>query len=80
MLTILGPERMYSATDGVTMHRAAGKDDGFIVQHEALELKLSPLASNGPDPRLIELVRLLARRAARQCYKQMLEKRRGPRS
>lgn len=62
------------------MRRAARKEDGFVAQHEELELKLSPLASNGPDPRLIELVRVLARRAARQWYEEMAGERRDPRS
>jgi len=34
----------------------------------------------GPDPRLVELVRLLARRAARQWYEKMMEERRAGRS
>lgn len=33
-----------------------------------------------PDPRLTALVRLLARRAARQVYEAQLEERRTPRS
>ncbi|KAF0096534.1 MAG: hypothetical protein FD144_5851 [Rhodospirillaceae bacterium] len=33
-----------------------------------------------PDPRLVELVRLLARRAARQWYEKMMEERRTGRS
>jgi hypothetical protein len=33
-----------------------------------------------PDPRLVELVRLLARRAARQWYERMMEERRAGRS
>lgn len=33
-----------------------------------------------PDPRLVELVRLLARRAARQWYEKMMEERRAGRS
>ncbi len=35
---------------------------------------------DGPDPRLVELVRLLARRAARQWYEKMMEERRAGRS
>jgi hypothetical protein len=33
------------------------------------------LASGDPDPRLVELVRLLARRAARQWYEKMMTER-----
>lgn len=36
--------------------------------------------TDGPDPRLIALVRLLARRAARQCYQAQSKERGGPRS
>lgn len=35
---------------------------------------------DGPDPRLIELVRLLARRAARDIYEEQMRKRRTTRS
>ncbi|WP_188062850.1 hypothetical protein [Sphingobium sp. KCTC 72723] len=35
---------------------------------------------SGPDPRLVKLVRLLARRAARKAYVEMLEERRTTRS
>lgn len=35
---------------------------------------------DGPDPRLVELVRLLARRAARQWYEKVMEERRAGRS
>jgi hypothetical protein len=35
---------------------------------------------SGPDPRLVKLVRLLARRAARKAYLEMLEERRTTRS
>jgi hypothetical protein len=34
----------------------------------------------GPDPRLVELVRLLARRAARAVYKEQMKERRTTRS
>ncbi|KIU47353.1 hypothetical protein QU41_19760 [Bradyrhizobium elkanii] len=34
----------------------------------------------GSDPRLIELVRLLARRAAREIYEEQMKGRRTPRS
>lgn len=35
---------------------------------------------DGPDPRLVELVRLLARRAARETYEEQMKGRRTPRS
>ena len=34
----------------------------------------------GSDPRLVELVRLLARRAARQAFEEQMKGRRAPRS
>jgi hypothetical protein len=44
------------------------------------ELALSPRRGDSPDPRLVELVRLLARRAAQEWYKQVAEQRRSKRS
>lgn len=38
------------------------------------------MPADGPDPRLVELVRLLARRAARQWYEKTMEERRAGRS
>lgn len=38
------------------------------------------LRGNGPDPRLAELARLLARRAAREVYEAQTKERRTPRS
>lgn len=35
---------------------------------------------DGPDPRLVELVRLLARRAARDIYEEQMRRRRTTRS
>lgn len=43
---------------------------GTPPQHRKLELSLSS-SGDGPDPRLIELVRLLARRAARQWFEEI---------
>lgn len=37
-------------------------------------------SGDGPDPRLVEMVRLLARRAAREVYEEQREERRRPRS
>ena len=39
-------------------------------RHQELELSLAP-NGDGPDPRLVELVRLLARRAAQQWYEEL---------
>ncbi|WP_058718320.1 hypothetical protein [Sphingomonas sanguinis] len=35
---------------------------------------------DGPAPRMVELVRLLARRAAREAYEEQMKERRLPRS
>ncbi|WEX85731.1 hypothetical protein PZN02_001959 [Sinorhizobium garamanticum] len=43
------------------------------------ELTLTP-RGEGSDPRLVELVRLLARRAARECYEEQVKDRRKKRS
>jgi hypothetical protein len=43
------------------------------------ELALVP-RGNGPDPRLVELARLLARRAAREIYEEQMKGLRTPRS
>lgn len=64
---------MYSATSGITMQRSARQQNGTVARLKEPELTLAPLAGDGPDPRLVELVRLLARRAARQWYEEMIE-------
>jgi hypothetical protein len=66
---------MSFAAKGVMMQRPVGENH-TIVPFEASRMDL---ASDGdrPDVRLVELVRLLARRAARQWYKKMMEQRRA---
>jgi hypothetical protein len=44
------------------------------------ELALAPHRGDSPDPRLVELVRLLARRAAQEWYKHVAERHRSKRS
>lgn len=44
------------------------------------ELTLASQGLNGPDPRLVEFVRLLARRAAREWFGKVIEERRPERS
>jgi len=41
-----------------------------VSRHREPELSLSS-SGDGPDPRLVELVRLLARRAARQWFEEI---------
>jgi hypothetical protein len=55
------------------------KRKGIAPLHEP-ELTLAPQRVNGPDPRLIEFVRLLARHAARRWYDQSDKEQRSKRS
>lgn len=46
-----------------------------------VEPNLTPVRDgDGPDPRLVELARLLARRAARDIYEEQMRKRRSTRA
>jgi hypothetical protein len=50
-----------------------------IVGHlEERKSTLPPQQTNVPDPRLVELVRLLARRAAKRWYEKMIKARCAP--
>jgi hypothetical protein len=59
------------------------KRDGFpqesVIRLSEPELTLAR-HGDGPDPRLVELVRLLARQAAREWYHHLAEERRSKRS
>jgi len=66
------------ATDGAMLQRPPNGDPTVAPVTEP-EPKAMP-GLDGPDPRLVELVRLLARRAARQWYEKMMEERRAGRS
>jgi hypothetical protein len=65
------------ATDGAMLQRPPNGDPVVPVTNP--EPNDRP-GRDAPDPRLVELVRLLARRAARQWYEKMLEERRAGRS
>lgn len=66
------PKRMSSATIGVTMEKSAQRD-GTVTRLGGPDATHVPRVCGDPDPRLVELVRLLARRAARQWYEKMME-------
>src|SRR5215469_14117816 len=76
---ILGSTEMLIAAIGVRMHKSA-KKKGVVKSLEAGSATPAERVSGAPDSRLVELVRLLARRAARQWYEKMLRERRQLRS
>ncbi len=51
-----------------------------VLRPTRLELKLTQQGEEGCDPRLVDLVRLLARRAARDWYEKQTKDRGGARS
>src|SRR5579864_3341016 len=46
-------------------------------RHQRQELTLASRSAPGPDPRLVELVRILARRAARQWLAERVERKKA---
>jgi hypothetical protein len=67
------------ASNGATMdhgNRPKQKSALRLVEPELTLLR----RGDGPDPRMVELVRLLARRAAREVYEEQMKERRPPRS
>lgn len=57
-------------TFGAMIKKAANQWTKGTSRHQGPELSLSS-SGDSPDPRLVELVRLLARRAARQWFEEM---------
>ncbi len=78
MPPILAPKLVIFVTDGAMLQRSPNGDRPVVPVTEP-ELNAVP-GRDSPDPRLVELVRLLARRAARQWYEKMMEERRAGRS
>ncbi len=62
--------------DGTT---ATAQSTGCTLRLVEPELTLVR-RGDGPDPRMVELVRLLARRAAQEVYEEQMKERRPPRS
>jgi hypothetical protein len=57
------------------MRRRAARRDRIATAARDPVLRLPSGVGDNPDPRLIELVRLLARRAARRWFKEIMEAR-----
>ena len=66
------PKRMSSVTTGVMMKEPIRRD-GTVTRLRGADATHVARVGGDPDPRLAELVRLLARRAARQWYEKMKE-------
>jgi hypothetical protein len=64
-----------SAVNGAIMKEAVAQKRKNVARFGEPELALA-LHGNGPDPRLVELARLLARRAARKWYDHLAEEQR----
>lgn len=75
MLMLLGIITVQS-TVSVTMKETVAQKSEGIARFSEPELTLAPASDNAPDPRLVELVRLLARRAAQEWYEQIAEEHR----
>jgi hypothetical protein len=76
---ILGSREMLIVAIRVRIHKSVGKK-GVVTSLKAGSATPAELVSGAPDSRLVELIRLLARRAARQWYEKMLRERRQLRS
>jgi len=63
-----------SSTNGIMMKQAVIQQNKGVIEHRESELKLL-CKGDSLDPRLVALVRLLARRAAREWYSQMAKER-----
>lgn len=70
---------LQSASNGATMDHGNRPKQRSALRLIEPELRLVQ-RGNGPDPRMVELVRLLARRAAREVYEEQMKERRPPRS
>ncbi|MFC0499908.1 hypothetical protein [Asaia krungthepensis] len=70
---------LQSASNGATMDHGNRPKQKSALRLVEPELTLAR-RGDGPDPRMVELVRLLARRAAREVYEEQIKERRPPRS
>jgi hypothetical protein len=80
MPMVLGIITVQSTVSGVTMKETVAQKREGITRFSEPELTLAPPSDNAPDPRLVEFVRLLARRAAQEWYEQIAEEHRPKRS
>jgi hypothetical protein len=77
---VLGISTAQSALTGVAMKETVVQKHKGISRPNESELTLVPQNGNGPDPRLVEFVRLLARRAAQERYEQSAQEHRSKNS
>jgi hypothetical protein len=68
---VLGISTVQSALTGVAMKETVAQKHKGTSRPKESELTLAPQSGDAPDPRLVEFVRLLARRAARERYEQL---------
>lgn len=80
MLMLLGIITVQATVSGVAMKETIAQESKDIARSREPELTLAPQSAHAPDPRLIEFVRLLARRAAQEWYEQIAEEHRPKRS
>ncbi|MEW6256316.1 MAG: hypothetical protein AB1592_10185 [Pseudomonadota bacterium] len=73
------PITLQSASNGATMDNGNRPKQKSALRLVEPELTLAR-RGDGPDPRMVELARLLARRAAREFYEEQMKERRLPRS
>lgn len=76
---IVSTNFLQSASIGATMKHSNCPTQGRELRPAEPELRLSREGCE-PDPRLIELARMLARRAARQIYEEQMKERGTKRS
>jgi hypothetical protein len=72
-MMLLGTITGQAALSGVAMKEIVAQGSKDIARASEPELVLAPQNAATPDPRLIEFVRLLARRAARNWYERTAE-------
>ena len=73
------PITLQSASNGATMDHGNRPKQRSALRLIEPELTLAQ-RGDGPDPRMVELARLLARRAAREVYEEQMKGRHTPRS
>ena len=77
---VLGILTVQSVLCGAAMKKPVTPEQTDIARFKEPELTLASKSLNGPDLRLVEFVRLLARHAAREFYGKLIEERRPKRS
>jgi hypothetical protein len=79
-MMLLGTITGQAAISGVAMKEIVAQGSKDIAPPGEPELMLTPQNASMPDPRSIEFVRLLARRAARNWYERTAEEHHPKRS